>query len=150
MRNQRKRLWIDSFQTRMIFRILFYCIAYQASLWIILMAVQTYLNSMDMLTGEPMSRHLAWTALLPVLAFLGIITIDAVRFVHRLVGPVYRFRKTIQAITAGEPVDLVQLRERDYLKDVMKDFNEMLQLLEQRGAVVIKDRQLVNETVAVN
>lgn len=150
MRNQRKRLWIDSFQTRMIFRILFYCIAYQASLWIILMAVQTYLNSMDMLTGEPMSRHLAWTALLPVLAFLGIITIDAVRFVHRLVGPVYRFRKTIQAITAGEPVDLVQLRERDYLKDVMKDFNEMLQLLEQRGAVVIKDRQLVNETVAVH
>ena len=47
-----------------------------------------------------------------------------------------------------EPVDLVQLRKRDYLQDLMKDFNEMLNLLEQKGAIVIKDRHLANETVA--
>lgn len=150
MRNQRKRIWIDRFQTRMIGRILLYCGAYQVSLWIIIMTVQMYLNSMDALTGQPMWRQLAWTALLPVLAFLVIITLDAVRFLHRLVGPVYRFRTTIQAIAAGEPVDLVQLRKNDYLQDVMKDFNEMLHRLEQKGAVVIKDRQLAEETVAAH
>ena len=148
MRNQRKRIWIDAFQTRMILRILFYCFAYQASLWIIVTAVQTYVYGMDMLTGQPVAQQLAWPALLAILAFLGIITIDAFRFVHRLVGPVYRVRKTVQAIAAGEPVDLVQLRKHDYLQDFMKDFNEMLNVLEQKGAIALKNRQSANEAVA--
>jgi hypothetical protein len=143
--NQRKRIWIDRFQTRITLRILFYCVVYQLSLWMIITALQMYVQSLDTLSGQP--TQLTLWALVPILAFLGLITIDAVRYMHRLVGPMYRFRKTIQAITAGEPVDPVQLRRHDFLQDIMKDFNDMLNVLEQKGVVVIKDRQMVNEVV---
>jgi nitrogen fixation/metabolism regulation signal transduction histidine kinase len=66
------------------------------------------------------------------------LTLDAVRFAHRLVGPLYRFRKTIQAVAAGEPVGLVQLRRGDFLTDLKDDFNAMLRRLEQNGFVLLK------------
>lgn len=149
MSNQRSRFWIDSFQTRMMCRILFYCIAYQVSLWIILTVVHSYFEGMEALAGQALTQNLAWPALLPVAAFLGVITIDAVRYVHRVVGPIYRFRKTIQSIAAGEPVDLVKLRRQDFLQDIMKDLNDMIHVLEEKGAVVIKDRQLTDDAVGV-
>ena len=148
MANQRKRIWIDVFQTRLIGRLLFYCLVYQASLWVILYALQTYWEGMETMAGQPLSAHLGLPAIGAVLALLGLMTLDLVRFVHRLVGPIYRFRKTIQTIVAGEPVDKVQLRQGDFLKDMMKDFNDMLELLEQKGAIVVKDRQLAQEAVA--
>jgi nitrogen fixation/metabolism regulation signal transduction histidine kinase len=64
---------------------------------------------------------------------------DAMKFAHRVVGPVYRLRKAVQAIAAGEAVEMVTLRKGDYLQDVKDDFNEMLKVLEERGAIVVKN-----------
>jgi nitrogen fixation/metabolism regulation signal transduction histidine kinase len=73
------------------------------------------------------------------MVILGLLFIyDAMRLAHRIVGPLYRFRKTIQAINAGEELDLMALRKDDFLQDMKDDFNEMLKVLEQRGAVVLK------------
>jgi nitrogen fixation/metabolism regulation signal transduction histidine kinase len=63
---------------------------------------------------------------------------DAVHLTHRVVGPLYRFRQVIRAVTSGEEVALIQLRKRDYLGEMKDEFNEMLKALEQRGAVVLK------------
>ena len=50
---------------------------------------------------------------------LGILFIlDAVKLTHRVVGPLYRFRKTIQALAAGEEVDPVTLRKDDFLQEM--------------------------------
>jgi hypothetical protein len=76
--------------------------------------------------------------LLALLILVPPLTVDAVRFAHRLVGPLYRFRKTIQAIAAGEQVALVQLRRGDLLVDFQNDFNAMLEHLEQQGYVLLK------------
>ena len=148
MHNQRKRIWIDRFQTFFILRMLFYCVAYQASLWVIIYIVRTCMAGMEALTDKPPLAHLGLPALLTVLALLGLMTIDAVRYMHRLVGPLYRFRRTVQTIAAGEPVEMVRLRNKDYLKDMMEDFNEMLKVLEEKGAVVIVDKRAVEQTVA--
>jgi hypothetical protein len=77
--------------------------------------------------------------LTPILAFgLAIVFIyDAAKLTHRVVGPLYRFRKTVQAITAGGEVPLVNLRNGDYLLELRDDFNDMLRALEQRGAVTL-------------
>jgi hypothetical protein len=64
--------------------------------------------------------------------------LDALRFAHRLVGPLYRFRKTIQAIATGEEVEPVKLRKGDLLLDFQDDFNAMLRYLEHQGYVVLK------------
>jgi hypothetical protein len=71
--------------------------------------------------------------------YVGLLFIfDAVRLSHRVVGPLYRFRKTIQAITAGEEVERVSLRKDDFLQELKDDINEMLRVLQERGAVQIK------------
>src|SRR5438046_2025257 len=62
----------------------------------------------------------------PVLLFLGSAAVflgflfiyDAVVFTHRIVGPLYRFRKVIQAITAGEELTLIKLRQGDLLLEM--------------------------------
>jgi nitrogen fixation/metabolism regulation signal transduction histidine kinase len=70
---------------------------------------------------------------------------DAVKHSHRIVGPIYRFRKTIQAITAGEELEFVSLRKEDMLHELKDDFNAMLRALEQRGAVVLKTPEAKQE-----
>ena len=49
---------------------------------------------------------LRWLSTTPVMNIgLGLLFIyDAVKLTHRIVGPLYRFRKTIQAVTAGEEI----------------------------------------------
>ena len=44
----------------------------------------------------------------------------------------------MQAVAAGEPVALVNLRERDLLVDFKDDFNAMLERLEKQGYVLLK------------
>ena len=75
---------------------------------------------------------LALVILVPPLAY------DAVQFAHGLVGPLYRFRKTMQAIGNGEAVRPIKLREGDYLTDMRDDFNKMLEELQKHGVPVIK------------
>jgi hypothetical protein len=56
---------------------------------------------------------------------------------HRLVGPLVRFRKTMQDIAAGEVVRPIKLREDDYLTEMRDDFNQMLESLQKRGVPVL-------------
>jgi nitrogen fixation/metabolism regulation signal transduction histidine kinase len=70
--------------------------------------------------------------LVPVMAW------DAIHFSHRLVGPLVRFRRTIQAIGAGEAVRPIKLREGDYLTELRDDFNQMLDHLQKQGVPVLK------------
>jgi nitrogen fixation/metabolism regulation signal transduction histidine kinase len=80
----------------------------------------------------------SFRSIVALLTLVPPLTLDAVRFAHRLVGPIYRFRKTVQAIATGEPVSLVQLRRGDFLTDFRDDFNAMLRRLEQNGFVLLK------------
>lgn len=148
VQNQRKRVWIDHYQTRLTARILFYIIAYQVALWAVLFAVQIFWNGMETAGGQSVSPRFGLMALLVLIALLLVMTMDAVRYLHRLVGPIYRFRKTIQAIAEGDPIDKVKLRKNDFLKEFMVDINEMIDYLESKGAVVIKSNQPAEEQVA--
>jgi hypothetical protein len=140
MKEHRKRIWIDPFQTGLLIRVSVYLLLYQVVVWAF-MAVCELLNSVAAAAGadwhfpssSTMRTVLALLILSPPLAM------DAIRFAHRLVGPLYQFRKTMQAIAAGEPVTLVQLRRGDLLFDFKDDFNSMLKALEEKGLVLLKD-----------
>ena len=62
---------------------------------------------------------------------------DAVRFTHRLVGPLWRFRRTMMCIARGELVQPIKLRKGDYLGEFQADFNAMLESLQKRGVPVL-------------
>ena len=138
MRNQRKKIWIDRFQTYLFVRIAAYCLLYQFAVWTLVAIQRTIFVALDGMLGSGVA-DIFFMFLAGAVVFLGFLFVyDAVRFAHRIVGPLYRFRKVVQAITAGDEMDLVVLRKGDFLMELKDDFNEMLKVLEQRGAVTLK------------
>lgn len=138
MKNLRKKIWIDRFQTHLFLRIGCYCVLYQAAVWM-MVALEDSISVALQGTLGPRGATLSFVLTLIVALVLGGLFIcDGIRFAHRIVGPIYRFRKTVQAITAGEEMDLVRLREGDYLLDMKDDVNEMIRVLAERGALTLK------------
>jgi nitrogen fixation/metabolism regulation signal transduction histidine kinase len=138
VRNQRRKIWIDRFQTYLSIRLVIYFALYQAAVWLLVFIERSIFETLSQMLGKTGVAYSLMFAVVTVV-FLGLLLIyDAVKLTHRIVGPLYRFRMTVKAIAAGEEVDLVRLRKGDYLTELQDDFNEMIQFLAARGAVAIK------------
>jgi hypothetical protein len=138
-REQRTRVWIDEFQTHLTRRIAAYLVLFFLVLVNLLFAWRLMTEG----AGNPWEQFLRMLRdYLPVgvclLVLVPIMAWDAIHFTHRLVGPLVRFRRAMQAIAEGDPVRTIQLRQGDYLTDLRDDFNQMLAALQERGAVVIE------------
>jgi hypothetical protein len=136
---QRKRIWIDRLQTLMTIRVLVYCLLYQGAIWLVVHVIGQYWEALGSVAGVVPGVHFGIVTILAIVTFMGIVTYDVIHYVHRLVGPIYRFRKTCEAIANGEPVRPVFLRKHDFLMDFKDEFNRMLAVLEERGLVVVHD-----------
>lgn len=138
--DQRQKVWVHDFQTRLTLRIFAYLGLFLAVLFNFLLGWRLMVEGVGDL-GEQIVRMLrdylpvgvCLLLLVPVMAW------DAIRFTHRLVGPLVRFRRAMRAVAEGEPLRLIQLREGDQLNDLRDDFNLMLEALEQRGAVTLQN-----------
>src|SRR5437764_15093867 len=105
MRERRFRIWIDGFQSKLYWRIFAYGLIYQVSLWNFLFAWRLTSEGKGNLWEQYV--HFFWDFYPMFFCFLLIVPFiawDAVRFAHRLAGPIYRFRKTVQAVAGGDPV----------------------------------------------
>jgi hypothetical protein len=138
MRQMRKKIWIDRFQTSLAVQIASYCVLYQIITWFSVVFEYKMHGQVNSFLGPVGGTYLSALMLAPVVVLVLMSVRDAVKISHRVVGPLVRFRKAIHAITAGEEVELVQLRDGDYLRELMDDLNEMLRALQQHGAVVLK------------
>jgi nitrogen fixation/metabolism regulation signal transduction histidine kinase len=148
VREKRRRIWIDRFQTYLFLRIAGYFICYQIAVWALLVIEHHMTETLGAVQGGPATNSFYLVRLvgLALLAFLFIY--DAISVAHRLVGPIYRFRKAIKAIAAGEEVPLITLRKGDFLLEMKDEFNEMLQVLADHGAVKLKDNSRPAESQA--
>ena len=52
-------------------------------------------------------------------------------FLHRVAGPVYRFRQVLQKMGSGEIPGEVQLRKRDFFKETADELNRVIGLLRE-------------------
>jgi nitrogen fixation/metabolism regulation signal transduction histidine kinase len=137
VKNQRKRIWIDRFQTYMSLRIAMYCVLYQIAVVCIVHIWEEAHDPFKELLGDWAVSFSSVGAAI-ILAILGVLfVLDALRMAHRIVGPLYRFRKVIEAVKEGEAVSLIRLRDSDYLQELKDELNQMLEALEARGAVVL-------------
>jgi hypothetical protein len=134
MREDRKKVWIDHVQTKLFYRIVVYWTIYQLSLINLVFVWRLVTEG----AGNPLEQYgrllidflpmlVGCVVLLPFLAW------DAVKFGHRVTGPIYRFRKSLQALADGEAVRPIRLREGDLLTETRDDFNRMLETLQRRG-----------------
>ena len=138
MSQKRKKIWIDRFQTTLALRIAFYCVLYQTVTWFSVTFEHRIHSKVTSMLGPAGGAYLSALMLAPVIALILMSVREAVKTSHRVIGPLYRFRKAILAIAAGEEVEPIRLRDGDYLREMRDDFNEMLMALERRGAVVLK------------
>jgi len=139
MREDRKKVWIHEFQTRLLIRFGLYWLIFVVTFMNLLFAWRLLSEG----PGNALEQYVQFlTDYAPVLACLAMMLLlmawDAVKFSHRLLGPVYRIRKTVQSIADGEPVRPVKLRQRDYLTEFRDDFNRMLETLQKQGVPVLK------------
>jgi hypothetical protein len=135
---KRKKIWIDRFQTYLFLRIAGYFVCYQVMVWALFAVERRLTEMMQGASGAP-TLPLSRLFQVVVLALLALAFIlDAVRLAHRVVGPTYAFRRVVRAITAGEEVPLVALRRGDFLGEFKDEFNDMLLVLAERGAVRLK------------
>src|SRR5262249_59879683 len=114
-------------QTKLFVRVGVYWLVYQITLWNLVFMWRLLQEG----AGNPLEQYgrFLWDyspALIGCLLLLPILAWDAGQFGHRVVRPLYRFRKTIQALAAGEPVRPIKLRDTDLLTEMRDDFNKML------------------------
>lgn len=137
--DDRKRVWIDAFQSRLVVRITSYFTLFLLVFFNLLFAWKLAVEGME----EPAQKCLSLLRdYFPVIVCLAILVPvmawDAVRFSHRLIGPLARFRHSMESISRGEAVRPIKLREADYLSDMCIAFNDMLESLQRRGLPVAR------------
>jgi len=49
-----------------------------------------------------------------------------IRFLHRIVGPLYRIEKVLNEITEGKSVEYIKLRKKDFLKSFAETVNKLI------------------------
>ena len=80
------------------------------------------------------NSRLFWTLAIPGLVLLFLVAWIQMFLSHRIAGPAYRLRKTITDMTRGLWPKSVQVRNHDFLKDVVEEFN--LLITSERGRYV--------------
>lgn len=66
-------------------------------------------------------------------------------FLHRVAGPVYRFRQVLKKMGSGEiPAD-IRLRKRDFFKETADELNRVIQLLRDLDATAQKMNQVMTQ-----
>jgi len=139
MREDRKKVWIHDFQTRMLLRIGCYWLIYLVAIWNLLFVWRLLVEGPGNLLDQYWRFLKDYSA--PLILFLALMPLaawDAVKFAHRLVGPLVRVRHALQEMTAGNAVRPLRFRKGDYLGEVRDDFNGMLESLQRRGVPVLK------------
>ena len=76
---------------------------------------------------------IALTLLVELLLSIPIVFILGIRQSHRIVGPMNRIKRTLEAIGAGDFSQRITLRQGDALEDLAKSINQMAEALQQRS-----------------
>ena len=135
---QRKNIYIDQdFQNRFILK---FCALVVAGTGVTIFALyflsrhSTSVAFVDarvkVMTTADFLLPLMIQTLIIVMGFVSAGTVVVTLFVsHKIAGPLYRFKQTFHALTAGDFTRPVTLRKGDQLLDVAGDFNRMIMVL---------------------
>jgi len=134
MSGRRHQKLVDNFQYRLIVRMVLYWTIYQATLFNFLFCwkmIEGGEGSIIAQYGQFLQEFypmlICFAILVPTFAW------DAVKFYHRIAGPIVRFRSVARDIAAELPVRRISLRDGDELTDMQDDFNSMLDTLVRNG-----------------
>ena len=76
---------------------------------------------------------IATTLLIELLLAIPLVWFLGIRQSHRIIGPINRIKRTLEAIGAGDFSQRITVREGDALEDLAKSINKMAETLQQRS-----------------
>jgi hypothetical protein len=143
-KNHRGRLFVDpKFQGRLLLRLAIYWLVYNVAIWHVLFLFAVFSHVISQTPGQTsysLVAHYRSFALdhasIPIcfVATLPIFARDLIRFSHRLVGPLIRFREVMKDMAAGKTVEEVSLRRADLPSDYLAVFNNLVRVWNERLA----------------
>ena len=147
MGDRRHQTIVDHFQYRLIVRMVLYWTIYQVTLFNFLFCWKmiesgegSIITQYGLFLQEFYPMLICFAILVPAFAW------DAVKFYHKIAGPIVRFRSVARDIAAEQPVRRISLRDGDELLEMQDDFNSMLDtLVRNGGAQLIEDRSDAND-----
>ena len=146
MPERRSKTVVNQFQRKLIARMAFYAVIYHFTLWNFLVfwrllatAGSGFAQHNGSLTQEFAPLLLCMVALVPIFIW------DALKYSHRVAGPLIQINRAIRDVADGRPVRHVRLREKDELKELQDDFNDMLDYLSASGAVALASDEGASE-----
>ena len=107
-----------------------------------LMTVAVVLGWLTAFDAQAVSSHTWLSAfwmkygfvLVAPLLVLPFIWVDAIVFTNRIIGPMVRLRNAMHRLAEGEPVGAVNFRKGDLIDGMDRDFNAIVQRLENPDA----------------
>ena len=134
--NQRHRLFLDyPIQCALLLRVAGYWAASlltQALMVFFLAIITTAPN--DFHQGATRLWWQLGMVLIGSALVLPMILFDVVRLSHRWVGPVFRLRESMQALSRREKVNPIRFRTADYWQEMAGDFNVIAEELQRQRA----------------
>lgn len=147
MKKRRVR-FVEKFQLRLAIRMLVYWFVYQLTLWNIMFCWYMLRNG----PGNLLEQYGNFTAeyypiLLSFLVLVPPIIWDAVKFCHRVGGPIYRVRMTMLDFADGAPLRTIKFRKGDELPELEEAFNRMVEAMQKKEERVLPDEELATVEV---
>jgi methyl-accepting chemotaxis protein len=93
----------------------------------------------------------AWQYFLPTaiasVLILPLLVFDILRLTNRFTGPLFRLRRELRRLAAGETVPPIRFRERDFWPDLADEFNATAQRMEMLAKLAEKGRKATDPVV---
>lgn len=64
--------------------------------------------------------------------FIGLTILLSVFISHRIAGPLFKLRKSMELFRNGKPIQHIQFRKSDYFQDLAAEYNRFLDWVEKR------------------
>jgi hypothetical protein len=78
---------------------------------------------------------------------LPMFVLDTIKLSHRFAGPIYRLRRTIQSVAAGEAPRHLKFRDFDFWQGLAEDYNKLIDRLTSQPTTVLPEPDVEPEMV---
>jgi methyl-accepting chemotaxis protein len=127
-RNLRGRVYIDRHvQGALAKRVLLHWFMFFAAFAVAILAIQYLVGKPSMSLRELLVEawHNHGILLVLMAAMLPSFVWDTIRFSNRFAGPIYRFKRSMSELAAGDNPEPMKFRDNDFWSELSEDFNRV-------------------------
>lgn len=131
-KHRRKQFFVDhKVQGMLVARVIAYWMFFLLSVFLLVFC-WTIVNSPPQPSANLL--HEMWfrygPALIASLLVLPMVIMDCIRASNTFVGPIVRLRRAMTELAAGEKIEPIKFRDKDYWQEIALDFNHLLRRIQ--------------------